>query len=258
MEMAGAKEQMITFYQQAGELGHRFYLPYLKVAKTAQMDLVLDVAEENYLEGIQCLKEGAQSAQTRMILGSAYANLSATLTMMHRLEDAVDAMEISRQYAGHLPGRSGTVAITAAAEGDFARAEEAMAELGKEAPQMLDQVTDVVEKIRTGTHSHFFTRPIPEEDISAFWNWFSAQEAVLFQMVRKEDPAGAVAMLQERLAPLFAFSEKGIELAVAGADDGIEVSLADFYSLGLRGGYEQLLKACPGEVRERWKFEIVR
>jgi hypothetical protein len=29
-------------------------------------------------------------------------------------------------------------------------------------------------------------------------------------------------------------------------------------SVGLRSGYEQLLKACPGNLRGHWKFDIVR
>ena len=37
---------MIAYYQEAGEYGHKFYLPYLKVAKTAHNDAVFEIAEE--------------------------------------------------------------------------------------------------------------------------------------------------------------------------------------------------------------------
>lgn len=258
MEMAGAKEQMISLYQQAGELGHRFYLPYLKVAKAAHGDMVLEVAEENYQTAIACLKEAPEDGQTHLILASAYTNLASCLTMMHRFDDAFDALEYSNQFVQRLPGRSGTAAIAAAAEGDWERAEESLENLRMEAPQMMEQVRDVVEKIRSGIHPHFFAQPIADEEISGFWSWFAEQEAVLSEKVSREDYEGAASMLQERLALLFPFAEKGIELALFPEDGYIRITMADFYAVGVNRGYQQLLNGCPDEMGERWKFTVVR
>ncbi len=35
-------------------------------------------------------------------------------------------------------------------------------------------------------------------------------------------------------------------------------TFADFYMVSLRQGYEQLVAACPEEIKARWRFAIVR
>ena len=257
-EMAGAKQQMLSFYQQANALGHKLYLPYLKVAKTAQADMVLEVVEANYRSAIACLKAAAPSPQNQMILASAHTNLAGCLTMMHRLPEAFAELEVSAQLAPALPGRSGTAAIAHAAAGDIARAGEALVRLQEEAPQMYPQVQASVEKLLAKTHPHFFPQPMEEAEISAFWAWFLGQKALLEEKIAHGDFDGANKLLHSRMAPLFAFSDKAVELALEKKGDTVRLSMADFFSVGLSHGYQQLLDACPEEAKRNWEFAVVR
>ena len=52
-EMANSKDDMVAYYREAGNYGHGFYLPYLKIAKAAQNDAAFEIAEENYKKAIQ-------------------------------------------------------------------------------------------------------------------------------------------------------------------------------------------------------------
>ena len=257
-EMAGAKEQMLSFYQQAGNYDHRFYLPYLKIAKSAYGDMVLEIAESNYQKAIACFEKPPLDARSKTVLASAYTNLASCLTMMHRFDDAQEALNASCRIAPILPGRSGTAAILYAAAGKAQDAAASLDKLKAEAPQMFSQTNDVVEKILTGTHPHFFPQPLSDAAIAEFWTWFARNESRLSEKIAQQDYDGASAMLHEQMAPLFAFSDKSIELALSSVEGVTQVSMADFFSVGLKHAYEALLTACPEQWKQRWQFIIVR
>lgn len=100
-EMNGVREQMLTCYENAGKYGHRFYLPYLKMAKAAHVDGALEKAEKHYLKAIACL----QDADEAMILASAYANYGSCLIAAGRLRDAEAALISSEKVMPRLTGR---------------------------------------------------------------------------------------------------------------------------------------------------------
>ena len=110
-EMAGIKDAMVDCYQQAAQFGHRFYLPYLKVARAAHLDAAYDVAAENYELGIDCLREGEQNNSVRMMLASACSNYASVLVMMGCFDDARALLSASADFMPVLPGRSGTQAV---------------------------------------------------------------------------------------------------------------------------------------------------
>lgn len=75
-EMAGAREQMLQWYQRAGEIGHRFYLPYLKLAKAAHASARFKEAKGYYETAVDCLLEMPDQDRDERMLGSAYTNLT--------------------------------------------------------------------------------------------------------------------------------------------------------------------------------------
>lgn len=83
-EMAGKQEQMLRWYEDAGKFGHRFYLPYLKIAKAAHNAAQFQKALQYYAAAISCLQEMREDERDELILGSAYTNLTSCLTMLYR------------------------------------------------------------------------------------------------------------------------------------------------------------------------------
>ncbi len=95
-EMVGAKDKMLKWYAEAGTYGHRFYLPYLKLAKAAHGEAQFEKAKEYYEEGIACLLEMPEKED--VILGSAYTNLTSCLTMLHAYKEAETAWKTAQNY----------------------------------------------------------------------------------------------------------------------------------------------------------------
>lgn len=255
-EFAGVTDAMVDCYRQAGQFGHRFYLPYLKVAKAAYLDAAYDVAAENYELGIDCLREGEQNEQSRVILGSTCSNYAAVLTMMHRFEDARAMLEASKDYMPVLPGRSGTHAVLFAAEDNWQMADAAMESLEMESAELYAQTKIVVDAIRDGTQPQFFTRYVDEQELGDFWAWFGENETAIAECLAKDSYGDAFAMVQPKLKALFPFMERELDLAFQPVEEGIKVIFADYYAVALRDGYEKLLAAKPDTLVNPWIFVI--
>lgn len=97
-EMAGAREQMLQWYQRAGEIGHRFYLPYLKLAKAAHASARFKEAKGYYETAVDCLLEMPDQDRDERMLGSAYTNLTSCLTMLHQYPAAEAAWKEAQRY----------------------------------------------------------------------------------------------------------------------------------------------------------------
>lgn len=258
-DMAGAKEAMLDFYQRSMSYKHKFYMPYLKVAKSAYSDGAYDAAEENYVDCINCLKEVGAGAQTTAVLASVYTNLAACLTMMHRFDDASAALNESRQLAPQQPGRAATEAILCAAMGKSDEALALLETVDAETPVIAQSTRDAVEKILAAQNPHFTPVPVEQAQIDAFWAWLAENEAQILEHLQKEEYDAVFAPSQEQLALVFPFVERPLDLAFQRLDDGsYKVLFADFYMVALRDGYAALLAACPAALKARWQFEIVR
>ena len=153
-EMAGAKKQMQEWYEKAGQSGHRFYLPYLKLAKVAHSDGRLEDAKECYEMAIKCLLEPPEDDRDEIMLGSAYTNLTSCLTMMHRYKDAEAAWKKACYFPPPM-GAEATGAVLYAAMGNPEKAEAYLGELGKKCPDMVDMIRETTQRILEGTHPDF-------------------------------------------------------------------------------------------------------
>ncbi len=146
-EFAGAREQMLACYEQAGRFKHGLYLPYLKLAKAAHAGGDYETAERYYREGIRCLKEAAEEYQDDTILASVYANLASCFIMDRRYEEAEWALEESKLLAPKFPGRGGTEAILYALLKQPDKVRERLETLKREEPQLYGAVKAQTDEI---------------------------------------------------------------------------------------------------------------
>jgi len=153
-EMGGGRKQMLEWYEKAGKIGHRFYLPYLKLAKAAHSDGQFETAKGYYKTAIQCLLEMSEQNRDDLILGSAYTNLTSCLTMLHQYPEAERAWKLSRQYPAP-PGADATAAILYAAMGQEEKSAEHLGRLSESFPEWVDQTREMTRQILNGTHPAF-------------------------------------------------------------------------------------------------------
>lgn len=256
-DLAGRQEQMLSYYREAGEYNHSFYMPYLKMAKVWQQSCLYDRAEENYRSAIGCFNGTGLSDEDKRILGAAYTGLATTLTMMHRYEEAQDALRISRQLWPDAAGRSAAEAVLYAALGREEQAEESLRILEGHAPQVYPQVRDLAHRILDGTEHLFCSVEMAKEDLAYFWEWFLENGEYLEAKLDREEFEGITELVDEQLNDLLPFAEQGLETDILLEEDGFCLLLPDYYAVALTEGYQQLLAAKP-EGLDRWDFRIVR
>lgn len=254
-ELGGAEEQMLACYRSAGDYGHRFYMPYLKLAKFYQQGCLYDRAEENYRLAIDCFTGTGLSDGDRRILGSAYTGLATTLTMMHRYEEASAELESSRQLWPEAPGRSAAEAVLYAVLGETEKMKACLSVLEGHAPEVYPSVAAMTGRILEGKEPLFCPVDMNGEDLAAFWQWFlENREDLEAQLAQGEYPDA----LNEQLGTLFSFAEQEPDPEFRREEDGtIRMLLPDYYAVGLTRGYERLIEACPEELLENWIFEII-
>lgn len=154
-EMGGAKEQMLEWYEKSGKIGHRFYLPYLKLAKAAHSAAQFEKAKDYYQTAIDCLLEMPENDRDDIILGSAYTNLVSCLTMLHQYPEAENTWKAAQQYPAQ-PGADATAAILYAAMGNAEKVAEHINSLKSKLPAWVAQTQEMTQQILNGTHPAFF------------------------------------------------------------------------------------------------------
>ncbi len=251
------REEMLAMYREAERYGNRFYLPYLRMAKIAHLSRDFEGAEENYRKAIGYLRERELGEQERNALSSAYLNLCSCLTMMHRYEEALSAMETAKQIQTQHPGRDSTEAILYAAMGDEKRTAELLEALAVSYPAFLAETQKMTGEILSGKHAHFHPVKIHTDDLDAFWTWFSGEQARYVKMLTAGEQTAVLEELQIALKPVAACLERTPDLHIRREDSKIHICLADFFAVGPQGIYKALLERMPRELKENWSFEIV-
>ena len=251
-EMAGDTEKMMRWYVKAGEYGHRFYLPYLKVAKAAYEDVRYDLSVKNYVLGIDCLLETEEFEKT--ILVSTYVNFCAVLTMMHRFEEAEKAWETVKDYP--LPIASyGTAAILYAAKGERKRTDEFLNVLKKKLPSYYEEIRSKCDGISEGRNGHFHVIPFEKEKIHAFWQWFETNAAMLFVKLENGD-AEALTEISARLKTVSPLFLKDPRIRAEKTENGYLLTVEDFYAKTLTAELPLLFESCPNGLRSEFSFAV--
>lgn len=257
-EMANVKEEMLAYYHESGKCGHKFYLPYLKIAKAAHNDAAFDVAESNYNRAIQCLLEDKQDEQKKVILGSAYTNYASCLTMMHRYEEAEEALKISTDVLPEQKGKAAAEAILAAAKGDAEKAQYFTEILATQLPAFYDPTKKMVDSILEKKHPQFNRIRIEEGRKYTFWDWFVSNEGIFLQKLGMEEYDIVFQMIQQKLRDVFPFMERDLDFGIEPKEDFYQITFADYYMVSLEYGYKELIEAAPEVLSKHWGFDIAR
>lgn len=256
-ETAGKKEEMMALYTQCNELRHRFYLPYLKVAKLHLDGCSYEDAEKNYRAAIGCFSGTGPDAKEKQILASAYTNLASCLIMMHRCGEADAALKTSRDLHPQFPGRAAPEAILHALRKETAELSACLNTLKTLAPFAYDSIKKSTDKILAGTDPLFFAVPVEKAAISAFWAWFRESETKLKEQLDRQEYDTVMASVGDQLLAAFPFLESRPYVALGKNDAGYVIQLKDMYATGITEAYGQLLQLCPEDVRSRWLFDVV-
>ena len=255
-EYAGKFDEMAALYNQANDLHHSFYLPYLKAGKYALDTRDYAVAEKNYRAALRCFP-AIPGDKEKQLLASAHTNLASCLLMMHRPEEAEAALEVSRKVMPLFPGRAAPEAIALALRGQTAQMLSALDSLKTMAPFAYDAIKKSCDRILSREEPQFFAVPVMEENIAAFWAWFARQEADLRCQADKKEYDAVMRAVGEHLLEAFPFLEQRPTVALGKHDAGYVIQLKDMYAVGVAEAYAKLTAACPEEIKGHWLFDVV-
>ncbi len=262
-DQAQDAENAIACWVQAAEYKPKFYLLYMKLARYLYLDAMYEPADEYYREAIDCLinhpmQEGVQNAS---FIASAYANLASNLVMMHRLDDAIEALNEAEEWHPANPEREYVWAIVYALKEDFMKAAKCLYNLkqGKTfvPEKMIKETEKVIKDIQDRTHAHFYVVPSKKEYFADFWREFERCEGEMQKNLRSENGGVVVEQLDRMLQPLFPFVQRELAFGIMTEEEKCAVEFSDFYVKSLNAGYKELLEMCPADLKKRWNFEII-
>lgn len=258
-ELAGDKNNMIAHYSHANQFQHGFYLPYLKLAKLAHTDGVFEIAEKNYLSAIRCFDNMDSNNNNKRILASCHSNLASCLTMMHRYEEAQNALDVSTAILPNpnLPDRFSVQAVLYAATAQAEKVEQCLLKLSSAAPQLTEPTKKMTDEILSKNHPHFSSKEINSKLIEGFWDWFIENEEILRDLFDSEEYDCAFELLSEQMQQIFPFIKRDFEFAVTPNENVYRLETADFFTVTLREGYNKLILAHPAELDDSWEFAVV-
>ncbi len=256
-EMSGDQEHMVEMYTAANEYGHRFYLPYMKVAKFFLDHHIYDRAEENYRSAISCFSATGPDSQDKRLMGSAYTNLATCLTMMHRYDEAEAALATSRSLYPDAPGRAAPEALLHAIRGDAASVDASLAILETHAPDAVASIRESAGRILAREDPLFFPILVEAETVAAFWSWFASYSPQLLDRLNRQAYEEALTPVAQQLLAAFPFLEEIPNISIGSNEQGYVLILQDLYAAAVAHAYEVLLENCPEEIKASWQFDIV-
>ncbi len=253
-EMAGNTEKMMRWYLRAGEYGHRFYLPYLKVAKAAYEQLYFDLSARQYAKAIECLSFMTEDEKESSLMMSAHVNLCSALTMMHRYDEAEKAWQMATRYNVPLASLA-NAAFLYAAKNDKEQTDYFLKILKKKLPAVYEQTKAKTDAILEKRAAHFHVIPFEKEKIAAFWAWFAKNQVLLTEKLLSEETVAtdAIAGQLKALCPLFTVKPR---VYARQNENGHLIVFDDLYAKSLTVGLRELIDARPKNLSPYFSFAV--
>lgn len=258
-EMSGKQEQMINYYYQCCQYAPDFYLPYLKIAKSAHTNQNFGLAKSFYQKTLKVIShtDAKQDRQMQMIEASVSSNLASCYTMMHDYSMAALMLDYSCNAMPIFPERSGTYAVLYAVTGEADKAKKYLEILQKEAPAMYASSHGLIKEILCGTHPHFCIIEPDGSSVASFWTTFNEKEKLFREQLDQGMDNRICGFISDTMTNAFPFMQKQLRVRAHKSDHGYTVELTDYYSISLTDGYNKLISDIPNNLKADWNFTIV-
>lgn len=259
LDASGQADSAKILYMQSLEVEKDFHMTHTKLGKIAYAQGIYDMALDCFANAKRCIEEnwhGGQPEKERA-LGAAHLNLSGCRMMLHDLAGAKEECKRSEELAPKIGGRAGIKALMCALEGDGKQAQEQLRLVKNEMPAAYDELSRQVGMILEKKHPHFYEAPVEDGKIAGFWQAFEREEKEFCQLADEERNDEFARKMNELLKPVLGhIRERGFDCSCGKNGGMYGMVLPDFYSVGLRAGYERLIEMCPGEIAKRWEIQI--
>ena len=176
--------------------------------------------------------------------------------MMHRFEEADNALQLSHEILPEQQGRVATEAILEAAKGNAEKALALTELVSAQTPTIYEATYKTVNDILEKSHPHFNPISINKDAVNTFWGWFVSNETDLLKKLEEKDYDTVFQITQPKLNEIFPFVERDLDLGIEPGEDFYQITFADYFMKSLEHGYKELIAAMPQSLAAHWKFDI--
>lgn len=257
METGNNRLEALRFYAGANQVGHSFYLPYLKLARHYHGDGGLAPAEKNYLRALECLKETGGAPNPDAMEASIRTNLAGCLTYMHRFDEAEEQLRLSKSLSADVPGRTVIDIALAAAQGDELRVRRGIGQLQQDNPDIADKIQKHAESILAGRDAHFSCQPANTAKIPEFWDWFQRNETTICNLLSNKDAQTPSKLLEQQMAPVFTAPEQRLSFGLRSREGGFTLLMCDNYSATRSHILQEFVAAWPKKLEPKWELRTM-
>ncbi len=255
--------QMASNMRKAEQFGHTHPTPHVMVCMYVLFDRHLyEQAVEEADKAINCAYLYPPMTEPhRRFVACCYAESAFALTMMHRLDDAEDALR-KADFAADSMEHLFAAAFLRAVQGRRAEAEDATAALKALQPFRYEHAMANIPLILDGMHPHFTAKAPDDAAIRDYWAWFRREENTLLTKLNSQ---GHIAAFQHHHEYFKNLTPEPAEIDMMhvefefhsepGQVNGQpQMTLRACYSRTYDALIGAMIAACPEDISARWRI----
>ena len=256
---SGHTDKMAANLRTANQIGHRYHIAYVLYAEYLYSERhFYDEAEQNFLKAVDCLYSWPPvTDEMRRVIGIMYNRIAYTRIMMHRYDDAKDALRVAESMSIPPEELWHFKALLSAALRLPAEARRCLEQLQAVAPDQADIIRHAIQLVLEDKHPHFTRLPIgTPEGIAAFWQNFLNHEEDMMQLLRDNRVLDARKLMAGPLEEMDPYENDMWGFDVLLQNSSYTIFFQANYSQTYASFIDSIVAACPPEIRQRW--HIVR
>lgn len=252
---SGHTDKMAAHLRAANQIGHRYHIAYVLYAEHLCNERhFYDEAEQNFLKAVDCLYSWPPvTDEMRRVIGIMYNRIAYTRIMMHRYDDAKDALRVAESMSIPPEELWHFKALLSAALRQPTEAQRCLEQLQAVKPDQADIIRPAIQLVLADKHPHFTRLPIGSpEGIAAFWQNFLNHEEDMLQLLREGRRTEARELMAGPLREMDPYADDYFGFSVFLENNEKRLSFRSSYSRTYTPFIDAILAACPPEIRQRW------
>ena len=257
LEQCGREQEASECYERATLCRHKYFYPYMRLADWYEQTGELELCAENTRRAMDCLADSADDPYFRKVLAKLAYNLGFCGLMMHRPEEARQAMAYSEALNPHMPARIEGWAMLEAVSGNREELERRLREAEAEFPERAALIREQTQAILRGEDPYFTVQPVNGPALEAFWDWvWVNRQTLLEQLAHKESRRAFYRHVSQHLQPVMPFTQYPIHFVAHPEEGRVLVFMEDCYNRSVHGAMEAVIAACPASLQPYLDFTL--
>lgn len=256
-ELRGYPQKMASRFRLANKFGHTYYLIHMKLGFYYLTERhAYSKAEEELTHAIDCVYAHPPITQeSKELIGLLYAGIAASRVMMHRNDDASDALRI----AGNLNPKGvmwlSSQALYHAAMHDPTQTQHYLSLLDEQNSEFAQRLRKQADLILADQHPHFISLPIGSpEETAEFWRVFLENEQEMQHLIDEDKRQAAVDLYLPLLKKADVYEDDYWGHSIDFLEGHYRFVLRSNYSRTYTPWIAAIIAACPPELHERWQI----